>query len=79
MNICCECGKVFEDVEIVFWRENRGDFGGFLDCETMWGSPCCRASYSEAIKCESCGQYFTLEELDENYLCEDCQKDDEEE
>lgn len=76
---CLECGKVFEDDEIAHWQESRGEFWGFPAYETMSGCPDCQGDYEEAEKCESCGKYFTKDELDENCLCEDCREDDEEE
>ena len=76
---CLECGKVFEDDEIAHWQESRGEFWGEPAYETVWGCPHCQGDCSEAIKCESCGGYFTLDELDENHLCEDCREDTDEE
>ena len=76
MNICLECGKTFEDSEIAHWQESRGEFWGFPAYETVSGCPRCQGDYEEAEKCESCGQYFTLDELDENHLCEDCREEE---
>ena len=77
MNICLECGKVFEDSEISHWKEDRGEYCGERAYENVSGCPYCKGDFREAIKCESCGEYFTLDELDENHLCEDCREDDE--
>ena len=77
MQKCLECGKVFEDDEIAHWQESRGEFWGSPAYETMSGCPHCQGDYEEAYECEECGQYFTLDELDENCLCEDCREDEE--
>lgn len=79
MQKCLECGKVFEDDEIAHWQEIRGEFWGEPAYEDVSGCPYCQGDYEEAIKCESCGQYFTLDELDENHLCENCREDTDEE
>ena len=78
MKICLECGEVFDDDEIAYWEERRGEFWGFPAYETMSGCPHCKGDYVEAYECENCGKYFTLDELDENHLCEDCREDEEE-
>lgn len=77
MKICLECGKVFEDDEIAYWQESRGEFWGFPAYESMSGCPDCHGGYEEAYQCENCGKYFTKDELDENCLCEDCREDEE--
>jgi DNA-directed RNA polymerase subunit RPC12/RpoP len=79
MQICLECGKTFEDDEIECWQESRGEFWGEPAYENMSGCPHCGGAYEEAYECENCGEYFTLDELDENHLCEDCREDEEEE
>ena len=76
---CLECGKVFHESEIAHWQESRGEFGGFPCSEEMSGCPCCKGDYEEAYMCERCGDYFTLDELDENHLCEVCREDTDEE
>ena len=68
---------MFEDDEIAHWRESRGEFWGSPAYETMSGCPRCQGDYEEAYECENCGKYFTLDELDENYLCEDCRENEE--
>ena len=79
MQKCLECGEVFEDDEVEQWKESRGEFWGVVAYETVSGCPACGGDYEEAYECESCGNYFTLDELDENYLCEVCREDEEEE
>lgn len=76
MQKCLECGKVFEDDEIAHWRESRGEFWGSPAYETMSGCPHCEGAYEEAHECEGCGEHFTLDELDENHLCEYCREDE---
>lgn len=79
MNICLECGKTFEDSEIAHWQESRGEFWGVPCTETVSGCPHCRGDYEKAVMCENCGEWFLEDELDENYLCEDCREDIDEE
>jgi hypothetical protein len=79
MQKCLECGKVFEDYEVDHWREGRGEFWGVPVTVDVSGCPWCRGVCEEAHECESCGKYFTLDELDENHLCEDCREDSDEE
>ena len=73
MFICCECGKVFED--IIRWREDRGECFGFPSYEEYSGSPCCHESYAEAYKCDCCdrwidGPYIRL--ISGERICENC-------
>lgn len=74
MKICLECGKVFEDDEVEQWEECRGEFWGVLAYETVSGCPACGGDYEEAYECESCGNYFTLCDLDEDQICENCRE-----
>lgn len=77
---CLECGNVFDDDEISYWSESRGEFWGEPCSEEMSGCPHCGSGdYEDAYECEECGEYFTLDELDENHLCEDCREDTDEE
>ena len=76
---CVDCGHVFRDSELAYWSEGRGEYWGASCSEMMSGCPKCHGDYEEAKICESCGQYFTLEELDENHLCEGCREDTDEE
>lgn len=79
MQICLECGKVFEDDEIVHWQECVGEFWGFPAYKTFSGCPSCEGAYEDAEECENCGKYFALSALDENHLCEYCRKESEDE
>ena len=71
MQICLECGKVFEDDEIAHWQESRGEFWGFPCSETVSGCPECGGDYEEAVECDRCGEWFSEDELNEG-LCECC-------
>ena len=50
MQKCLECGKVFEDDEIAYWQESRGEFWGSPAYETMSGCPHCQGDYEEAYE-----------------------------
>lgn len=47
--VCLECGRVFEDSEIKYVEEDRGEFWGAPCTETMAYSPCCEADFDEAV------------------------------
>ena len=70
--VCCSCGDVFDEDEIVSWYEYHGfEFGG----ERWNGSPCCKAFYVEAHECECCGEIITTDkyvEIDDQKYCWDC-------
>ena len=73
MFICCECGKMFEDIAI--WREYRGECFGDPSYEELWGSPCCYGNYVEAKECSCCGEYITdtyVETYDGRRYCSEC-------
>ena len=46
--VCLECGKVFEEDEIVYVDEDRGEFWGAPCTERVAYSPCCTADFDEA-------------------------------
>lgn len=79
MQICLECGKVFEDDEIAHWKEDRGEFGGEIAYEKMSGCPYCYGAYDEAKVCVNCGEVFAKRELDFDGLCEECREEKESE
>jgi hypothetical protein len=55
MYICLECGARFEIPER--WEERHGfDYG---PAEYWSGCPCCYGSYTEAYKCDVCGEWIT--------------------
>ena len=66
--ICLECNKVFEE-PIRFYGEWLEHFG--TPCrESFTASPCCESDYTEAEKCEICGEYT---EYDSGYIiCNKC-------
>lgn len=76
MLICLECGKVFDEDDIEYWEESRGEYWGMPCTEKMSGCPRCQGAYEEAEECEKCGKYYPKNELDENNLCEDCQEEE---
>ena len=46
--VCLECGEVFDEDEIVYVDEDRGEFWGAPCTERMSYSPCCEADFDEA-------------------------------
>ena len=57
--VCNECGKVFEEDEIVEVEESRGEYWGVPAYETVAYSPCCEASFEEFYPCCEYCQSFT--------------------
>ena len=72
MNICLECGYVFDDKQIAHWEEMRGEFWGRPAYEKMSGCPRCLGDYKEAEKCEECGKYVLA--VNENKVCDSCKE-----
>lgn len=53
--ICLDCGEVFSDPS--HWEERHGfDYGPF---EQRSGCPYCGEAYTEAYKCDCCGEWIT--------------------
>ena len=72
MNLCkcCNCGKLYDESDLIAVEEDRGEFWGSPCTETMYYSPCCR-DYVEEYReeaglwiCEDCGKIWDVEELD---------------
>lgn len=69
--VCLECGKIFE--QPVDYVEKHG-----LDTppyEEFSGSPCCAGAYTEAHKCDCCGEWIVSSYVkinDGERYCEDC-------
>lgn len=66
MNICLDCGAVFEDSKVKRWTEPHG--------EPMIGCPLCGGSFESAERCEQCGKYYEKGTLFDG-LCEKCLRD----
>ncbi len=47
---CLECGLVFDEVDLAFWNEDRGEFWGERCYERMSGCPDCHSSDLEEVK-----------------------------
>ena len=70
---CEECGEIFREDEMGYWRESRGEFWGSPCSEEMAGCPCCHSMYyHEANPCKICGSY---DKGDVEDFCEDCEAD----
>lgn len=68
---CYECGHVFDESDLDFWEEDRGEYWGTRCSETLSGCPKCRGDYAEAVTCDVCGKDFFEEELN-NGVCDCC-------
>lgn len=66
MNICLDCGAVFEDGKVKRWTEPHG--------EPMIGCPLCGGSFESAERCEKCGKYYEKGTLYDG-LCVSCLTD----
>lgn len=44
---CVNCGRIFEEDDIVRKEESRGEFWGMPCYETMYYSPCCKDDFEE--------------------------------
>ena len=73
MFVCIECGRIFNEDEVVVWEERHG-----LDTppyEPWSGCPSCKGDYVEAYLCDGCdewitGQYVKLSNGER--FCENC-------
>lgn len=71
--VCIECGKLFEAP--ANWKENRGECFGFPTYEELSGCPYCYGNYTEAHRCNCCGEWITGDYIkveDSNRYCENC-------
>lgn len=44
---CLDCGRIFDEDEIAYWEEYRGEFWGSPAYETVSGCPSCYGDYEE--------------------------------
>ena len=58
---CGDCGKVFDECEIITWREDRGEFWGMPFYETLSGCPFCHG-----LDCENVEEQKGESENDKN-------------
>ena len=75
MYICSDCGKVFEDEEVLNVEKNDRISGNVFLCRPIrCGSYCeledctCGGELEKAMPCENCGSWVE----DGNCLCKDC-------
>ena len=77
--ICTECGKVFDEDDVIYEEEYRGEYWGVPAYETESYSPCCHEPIDDFDPtCEYC-QFFTKDcrcsykgiETEKNDICED--------
>lgn len=47
---CCECGKIFDEKNVLTIEEDRGEFWGAPCTETCYYSPCCMWDFEEVTE-----------------------------
>lgn len=68
--VCTECGKVFDEEEIRYEEEYRGEYWGVPAYETESYSPCCNEPIDEFIPCCEYCQYFSSTiKMDGEHYC----------
>lgn len=72
---CVDCETVFEEDDIAEWEESRGEFWGVPCTERVSGCPRCKGDFKRAYECESCGEWFFRDELEDG-LCKSCQDEE---
>lgn len=55
--VCLECGEVFDKpIEL---KDDRGECFGFPAYENFSVCPYCHGAYTEAHRCDCCGEWIT--------------------
>jgi hypothetical protein len=75
MYCCIECGHVFDEDEIVAWKESRGEYWGTPCSELISGCPKCKGDYVETYRCSVCNEWITDEYVKLNNgkrICDNC-------
>lgn len=71
MYICCECGQTFDEEEVRVEKELMGEYWGENAYAETYHCPYCGADdFTEAHKCNVCGEWFEQESIEET--CEEC-------
>lgn len=60
---CNQCGRVFEEDELSYWSESRGEFWGDSCEECGCGCPACHGDFDEASECAVCGEVHRDDDL----------------
>lgn len=71
--VCLECGKIFSIP--TKYKEDRGECFGVPAFEEFSGSPCCAGAYTEAHRCDCCGEWITGEYIKTSTgerFCDNC-------
>ena len=71
---CINCGAIFDEPTKHTWKEIHYELDGAPseDFEECLCPECNSDMIEDAWQCEVCGDYFALEDLDENWICERC-------
>ena len=64
---CCECGQIFDEEDIKYVEEYRGEFWGAPAYETMPCSPCCEADFED---------YYPEEDEEVDVYCPEASEED---
>ena len=75
MYCCIECGHIFDEDEVLVWKENRGEWWGEPCYEKMSGCPQCKGNYVETYKCDHCNEWITddyIKTVDNKRFCQEC-------
>jgi hypothetical protein len=75
MFICLECEHVFDENEVVYWEEDRGEFWGVSCSEPMSGCPHCGGGYVKTYECDCCHNWISgsyIKTDDGKRYCENC-------
>lgn len=74
--ICVDCGCVFDEDEMGTYTEHHPYGMGYAE-EVFGCCPMCKGDFTEAERCDECGEYFAKEDLEDGF-CEECLKELEE-
>lgn len=56
--VCTECGKVFDEDDVIYEEEYRGEYWGVPAYERMSYSPCCKEPIDDFVPCCEYCKYF---------------------
>lgn len=69
---CLDCGRILDDDELKTERSYVSDYMG--GCYESFSCCPCGGDIEEVERCDSCGEYFTSDELPDG-ICLDCLKE----
>ena len=69
MFVCEDCGRIFDEEDVLYWKEDRGKYGEDTCFEEMCGCPSCKGAFFELKNCGICGAIIKESDWD---ICEEC-------